>query len=451
MVSRSFDYVQEHFSKQDTAYRRRTLALYYPPTLSDTSDAANIIDQSKEPYQRHGQAKTEPAALTFPLDLSELCIPETNSLLLEEPSKTVCMNGELSPFVHQPPHFLNNTDDERLFMIQPENTDSLQVDWVNWSWKTCVTLRPGTNQLVGHIPAVQAYSFQHFHDNGLALVFQMRQLFDAVQKAVAPCRFEETLFYEHPRDEILMDEWKLLGFPSTARASNGRRRRKRRRTNSDKFRPRKKRRTKEEILANEVTIERYPRDKDQMRVHSSHVQWLRSKFPPEPTTVNRNKVVWISRQQGHGGGGNKRQFSYQNESAVVQDLQQKIPGLVYFHPEQEQLTTVADLTSFLYDVCAIVSLHGGQLYNQFFANTRTSIIELVSVKKNGLLDGQSALSELPSLAHRANWHNANLLGQPYWRLHFSAPRATDFVFNQTTLERIVQAVGLSGCKVNQNI
>jgi hypothetical protein len=47
----------------------------------------------------------------------------------------------------------------------------------------------------------------------------------------------------------------------------------------------------------------------------------------------------------------------------------------------------------------LIGLHGGQLYNQFFASTDTAILELVGLDKRGLLHGQLDELSKPKLAH----------------------------------------------------
>ena len=89
------------------------------------------------------------------------------------------------------------------------------------------------------------------------------------------------------------------------------------------------------------------------------------------------------------------------------------------------------------------------MYNQFFAGTGTAVLELLPLSDapgmRGLFHGQRSPDSKPSIAHRAIWFNANLIGQPYWRLYFASPDAKSFNITQDLVDQIVQVAGASGC------
>lgn len=352
--------------------------------------------------------------------LTSTCIPGNNTLNLQE-NVTICVNGTLPLYQHRLPMFVPETNDERLFMLQPENIMSLRVDWVDWSWETCFMLRSSTNVLVARIVGIQSSSFQHFHDNALPWIYQARQGFDAVQSA-SRCEFEERILFETPTkgSKILYQEWEALGFTV------------------GKLYPTVK---YKQVVGMTVARKRYPRDKDQVRVHPVHVRWLRSVLPPQKP--QSDKVVWISRLGAKKNDIFARQCK--NEETVVQYLRQHTHNFVMYNPSKLTLSSLEDVVDLFGDACAIVGLHGGGMYNQFFANDKTTVVELFPVNKRGLIHGQQTQNSIPKQAHRAIWHNSNLLKQPYWRVHFESDNAKEFAIDTSTMETVVRALELSGC------
>ena len=65
---------------------------------------------------------------------------------------------------------------------------------------------------------------------------------------------------------------------------------------------------------------------------------------------------------------------------------------------------------FLYGRSAIIiGVHGGAMYNLLFAPQNTHIVEIMPFTKKG--------NPLPGTAHKIFWVQAQLVGQPYWRMH----------------------------------
>ena len=88
------------------------------------------------------------------------------------------------------------------------------------------------------------------------------------------------------------------------------------------------------------------------------------------------------------------------------------------------------------------------MYNQYFTGPKTTVLELMAVAKGGLFHGQPDTDRRPALAHRAIWHNANVIRQPYWRLHFESPEGTNFDLDDATIDRIAQVAKAAGCVIS---
>jgi hypothetical protein len=284
---------------------------------------------------------------------------------------------------------------------------------------------------VGRIESHDVWSFQHFHDIGLPLATQYRQLIDSIQQARANngCQpYPVYLSYDAPYGtRVLREEWSRLGFPTNRRKTL---------YPSESCRRR---------IA--VTIV------DEMQMHPSHALALRQRLFPAGSgpdmEVLRTKVVWVSRSFGRDVTDRpffqRRQIS--NEDEVVKSLREGIPGLEVFAPRVDNVDTVDELIGRLGDACLIMGIHGGHMYNQFFASSRTAVLEFLPVVDNvrGLYHGQRDSSSKPGIAHRAIWFNANFIGQPYWRLYFASPSANDVNLTGSFVNQVAQVVRTAGC------
>jgi hypothetical protein len=244
---------------------------------------------------------------------------------------------------------------------------------------------------------------------------------------VSACQFTEVLQWEHPRSLVLFEVWDLLGFAS-----------------SKKHGP-ESQDVKNALSSSKVVeINRFPNDVNQVRIHPLQVHCLRERLPAQQP-LNKQKVVWISRQ-GMNGGGTGRQC--QNEGELLDYLRQGAENLVVFRPrmQNEISFNIQALTNLLGDACAIVGFHGGQLYNQYFANDETAGMELTVLDDRGLFHQHETGQNVPPHAHRALWHNANVLSQPYWRLHFVSDKGTDFLIRRETMDAVVRILTLATCE-----
>jgi Glycosyltransferase 61 len=351
----------------------------------------------------------------------------------------VCVRDELDPpFAFQTPRFLPNSDHEELFLLQPENRAALLPNFTDWSYKTCAKIplsgdgpREG-GCIVGRIEAHDVWSFQHFHDIGLPLVMQHRRFFDALQQAqsLAGCRpYPVHLSYDPPHNsKVLHEEWNVLGFPTNQSSAH---------------------RDVDELCGGcdiiAATIIKG------MSLHPSHVLELRSRLFPAAPGIGRQKVVWISRNQGPGTPSpparQRRQVS--NEPEVVSLLRRRLPGLEVLNPLIDNVDTLEGLRHRLGDACMIVGVHGGQMYNQFFAGTGTAVLELLPLSDDpgmrGMFHGQGSPDATPGISHRAIWFNADLIGQPYWRLYFTSIDARTFNITRDLVDQILEVVDAAGC------
>jgi len=396
-----------------------------------TFDERMSVNKDKKPPVFPNAVTVEvPYKMDAPIDdavleqigLKDACDAQTNKLKIKKRQK-VCLQGTFPEYAHPMPHFLPNTNDEEIFMMQPENQVAIQPDWINWSWQTCFDLRPSANHIGGRVDIGGVNSFQHFHDNAVGIIYQMRHAYDFIQRAVQPCHFTESMLSKYPKFPIVADEWKMAGFQIEKRPS-------RQAHHSD--------------ITVDVTF--YPQDFDQVRIHPIHVEWLRSRFfdATKERPINPEKVIYLSRQ-GANKGDTGRQFK--NEDKFVEQLKKGIPTLEYFHPGKKHIDTVEGLHEYLGDACMIFGLHGGHMYNQFFTSSRTAVLELMPVDDRGLFHNQQSAKHRPTLAHRAMWHNANLINQPYWRLAFKSPQGTFFDLNDETIGNIFKIASRAGCTV----
>jgi capsular polysaccharide biosynthesis protein len=273
--------------------------------------------------------------------------------------------GILPDFHHSAPHFVQSSD-RRLFELQAENTESMRANWVDWSWET-TSWEPCSAKLVGG----EGWSFQHFFDNLLPSVWTLAQI------APSSCVVE----IDTPRDEILREIWPIIA-PNWTFAR---------------------------VQKSSVIIEHLPTDSGvhaQVRVHPKHIQWLREQLLVVHDDVC-DTLVFVSRKFASHG----RRLPHEED--IIRELNHSFNVVV--HDKSQSLRKELELFG---RACAIVGAHGGGLYNQMFARKHVVIVELMPVSHKGLLAGQINVHSQPKIAHRAIWHNANLIGQKYWRIHY---------------------------------
>lgn len=315
---------------------------------------------------------------------STIITPTPKPVTVDEPE----LEGVLYPFSHKLPNFVSE-EDKRIFLMQPENKRSMESHWVpSWSWKTCVETKP-MDHAYFKLFGGEIWSFQHFFDNGLPLIWQVRKSFSDLRNIYT--------YIEKPRNHIVLELWKKIGFTNIHF--------------TDKIGHK-----------NHITPCIFPRN-SQVRSHPVHVEMLRSLFTLP--TVTKRKIIWIDRK--HAAHGRK----VTNQNFVLDELRNRYDVHSFTHCE-----TIKMCLSVFGDAEAIVGVHGGGLYNQFFASKDTKIIEIMPVKHDGLLHSQGDAQSVPRLAHRAIWHNANNIGQEFYRLHLKTPSAGRFDIDMDTLNRI---------------
>jgi hypothetical protein len=175
-------------------------------------------------------------------------------------------------------------------------------------------------------------------------------------------------------------------------------------------------------------VKRYPHYKSTQRyaTHPDHVQWLRSALTISGSDkIRRSKVVWI-----------------ENPDLPTSTVRSMMPGLEFFNSDESaasgKFSTVRKLSEAMSDACAIVGSSGSSLYPHFFANRRTVIVQLVRVDELGLQHESRS-------DHDSPWFNANLIGQPYWRVHFQADTGDRVNAIESALDRLTQILQLVGC------
>ena len=287
-------------------------------------------------------------------------------------------NYVLPHFKHIKPLFLNKNDED-IFMLQPENIESMKEDWVSqWEYRNCYDQTQ--NRYFTVLKGGEGWSFQHWFDNLYPRIWQVYKESKSVVAVI-----------EHPRDKILYDLWAVLGFFGDNLVE----------ANPEGF---------------EMKTCVYPKN-SQIRAHPNMIRDLRSLYMGHQQVSN--KVIWIHRSEHstHNGG----RF-VTNEHEIIKAIENKGFNVITFSGTDN----MADAVSIFSDAYAIVGVHGGGLYNQYFASNETRIIELMPVKLNGLLHSQTSASSIPRLAHRCIWHNANLIGQTYIRIHVKTPNIHKF-------------------------
>jgi len=293
----------------------------------------------------------------------------------------------LRPFTHKKPIFLSKKDEE-IFMMQPENTVSMKSDWVKeWSYNNCY--EEGHVQYYAILKGGEGWSFQHWFDNLYPRIWQINQENKNVIAVV-----------DLPRDPILYELWAALGFTELGeKVPDGK----------------------------EMKTCVYPKN-SQIRAHPDMIHDLRSVLAVDNNAGK--KVVWIhrSKHSTHNGG----RF-VTNEIELKNAVQSAGFKFVSFSGTD----SLTEALQTFHNVYAIVGAHGGGLYNQYFASNSTKIIELMPVKQSGLLHSQNTVSQIPRLAHRCIWHNANLIGQPYIRIHVETQSIQQF---KVPVDKIMQAI-----------
>jgi hypothetical protein len=359
------------------------------------------------------------------------CSTESNQIhVIGNAARELCIKGSFPAFKYTLPNFVR-PEDKRIFLLQKKNRECLDMNWIDWQYKTCVTIHPAAkNILHARIQGYFASFFQHFHDNALPWIYQVRQMMDILQNA-STCRFEEHLQVEKPLSNVTFEEWQRLGF---ARISFD-------------FIPQT-----QQLLLNgsgtdlSLSISNFPKDYDQVRAHPHHVAWLRNSFGLDQRERKLAKTVyWISRK----GGQQFRQCS--NEEEAVEILKQNGVKTVFFDLAKASTTlgsdVIEDLMSLLDNACAIVGVHGGGLYNQYFAPATTALVELIPIQiKNDLFHDQfDGNITAPRMASRAFWHNSQLIGQPYWRIHARADSDRIFALDSQAVNDTLSALQAAGC------
>jgi hypothetical protein len=358
------------------------------------------------------------------------CSTQTNQFYgIGKAAVELCIKGSFPPFKYTLPNFVR-PDDERIFLLQKKNRECFDTNWIDWQYETCVTIHPAAkNVLHARIQGYDAWSFQHFHDNALPWIYQVRQIMDVLQNA-STCRFEEHLQVAEPPNDVTLGEWQRLGFAR----------------NSLDFMPRMR-----QLLLNgsgrdfSLSIPNFPKDYDQVRVHPQHVTWLRNSLGLGQRERSAKTVYWISRKEARQG----RRCS--NEEEVVEALKRNGVNTIFFDLAKASTSSgsdvIEDLMALLDNACAIVGVHGGGLYNQYFAPATTALVELIPIQiKNDLFHDQfDGNVTAPRIASRAFWHNSQLIGQPYWRIHARTESDRTFALDSQAVKDTVAALQAAGC------
>lgn len=239
-----------------------------------------------------------------------------------------------------------------------------------------ISMRPQFDEMIvftGH----WGYYFQHFFDNtGPQICLMMEVL--GIEPSDIPTLIETSdLFPNVPR------LWKRLGFSNIVHS-----------TPNYKF--------SAKIL---FMVESVP------RVHPIFFKYLRSHLNLPKKTPK--KIIWISR---------KKSNSYYNQRYIINEKEvigalRGIFGrdrLVIFDHSQYTFEQTLELFA---EAKAIIGAHGGGMYNQFYAPTTATIIEIMPVLHNGLYPDQSNFGEVPTFSHMAVWSNSILIGQSFYRFY----------------------------------
>lgn len=139
----------------------------------------------------------------------------------------------------------------------------------------------------------------------------------------------------------------------------------------------------------------------------------------------------------------KKTTSYYNQRFILNEeavhkMLKKMYGskLITFDHKRYNLEQTIELFS---KAKLIIGPHGGALYNQFYANTKTVVVEIMPVKSNGLYPDQSSFKEVPSFAHMSIWSNTQLIGQKFYR-YYSVTDTSNFKINITDFRQFLRKV-----------
>lgn len=229
--------------------------------------------------------------------------------------------------------------------------------------------------LIGH----EGYSFQHFLDNtavnlGLAV--------DAIRYAGIPLNHISIITEKSSANTNVREMWNRMPFKEILDYGQYRR-----------------------VTAKHlIYVECVP------RMHPDFTSTLRELIRIEHDP-NPNTIFFIIRKPSNSRNHNR---FVQNNDEVIQLLEKMYGSNLYLFDHSKH--SFEEILPLFAKAKAIIGIHGGGMYNQFFASSQASVIELMPIGPNGIYPGQTYLP-VPSFAHMAMWIDANMIGQRFWRYY----------------------------------
>ena len=145
-------------------------------------------------------------------------------------------------------------------------------------------------------------------------------------------------------------------------------------------------------------------------------------------------IIWCTRKLTTSFYNQR--FLY-NEQQVINFLKKTFGfRLIVFSHSDYTLDETIELFS---HAKAIIGVHGGAFYNQFYAPKDCVIIEILPVKENGAYPDQKSLDDQPSFAHMAVWSNSQLIGQKFYRF-YQITDTLNFILNIQQFSKFVLAI-----------
>ena len=127
---------------------------------------------------------------------------------------------------------------------------------------------------------------------------------------------------------------------------------------------------------------------------------------------NGDKIILVSRTQGDG---TKRQRLINNQGALVEKLRE-IYGdrFILFSSKSTPIEKAMDIFA---NASIIIGSHGGAMYNLMWSPRRVKVVEIMSVQKSGMYNGQRAFNGRMLAAHLAIYTVCLMNGNEFFRYY----------------------------------
>ena len=125
-----------------------------------------------------------------------------------------------------------------------------------------------------------------------------------------------------------------------------------------------------------------------------------------------NQIVFVSRKRDDTS---KFLRIIMNQDEVFDRLKEVFgQNLILYKPRKNDFNSTLNIFT---KAKAVIGIHGGAMYNALFSSPKTTIVEIVPVKDNGLYPGQVRGTAVPPFAHLAIYTGSMLMHQQFYRYY----------------------------------